>query len=60
MITIEKEKQMNELMAQLNKITVKGIELDEYDRGLYDVLSWLIGGSTKPTVELDMYNLDND
>jgi len=42
---------MEELLKQLYAIRDNDTELDEYQRGVFDTLCWLIDGCSKPEVD---------
>lgn len=44
-------KEARGLIQDLDAIKEDGYELDEYQRGVYDTLSWLLYGSEIPEIE---------
>ena len=44
-------KEMELLLDELYAIKDSGLELDEWQRGVFDTLSWILDGSDKPYIE---------
>jgi hypothetical protein len=41
---------MEDLLNELYAIKDSGVELDEYQRGVFDTLSWQLEGTNKPEI----------